>query len=135
MGNEVHLYTLGIDPYVLQMGDVSFYIHQGQPSSTTPPATPPTGTPPLIYKQTKLRGPYENYIFAPRHAKDLGLILEAQNADTIDLGVALGYDEVSDTSTGDQLRALLDGLSHYDAADVSVHVVGLDALGAQHGDG
>jgi len=132
MGNELHLYTFGVDPYVIQMGDVAFFIHQGEPASPTPPARPPGGDP-EIFKTTRLNSPYENYIMAPQRADDVGAILRAQGADAIDLGVALTHE--SEYSRGNQLAALFDGLSQHGSGDVSIHVVSLDHTGHLDPDG
>ena len=133
MESEVHVYTLGMDPFMLRMGDITIFIHQGKPNSDTPPMMPPA-TSPEIYKLTTLGGLYENYIVAPTEARDVGLVLEAQDSDRVNLGVALSHGSPTGAS-GDQLRALLEGVSEYDAGDVSVHVVSLDALDPQVSDG
>jgi hypothetical protein len=134
VGNEVHLYTFGADPFVLQLGDVAFYIHQGARDAPTPPVTTPPAAP-EIFRPTKLSEPYANYIVAPVDARDLSRILLAQDSATIDLGVAVGGPEAGAGSTGEQLRAVLDVLSEYDAGGVSVHVVDMDALRHADGDG
>lgn len=125
----MHLYTSGADPYVLQLGDVAFYIHQGAPDAPTPPVTTPPAAP-EIFRPTKLSEPYANYIVAPIHARDLSRILLAQDSASIDLGVAVGGPEA-----GGQLRAVLDVLSEYDAGGVSVHVVDMDTVRDADGDG
>jgi hypothetical protein len=72
---------------------------------------------------------------APDDPDALGPILNAQHGDTIDLGVALCHDDTPGVSPGDQLRAVLDGLSRRGPGDVSIHVVSLDAVGGPGTDG
>jgi hypothetical protein len=136
MGNEVHLYTLGADPFVLQLGAVAFFIHQGQPASTTQPVNPPTSSSStVIFRQTPLPGPYENYIIAPDRTGDLNRILDAQVTENIDLGVALERRDRTDAAEGEQFQILFDALSQYDTRTVSIHCVSLEAVEGSGEDG
>lgn len=127
MSTEVHVYTLGKDPYALQVGEILFVIHQGEPNSPVIIPTPPSGT---YFTPTPLGGTYANYIMAPRDAEQFNAILGAQHG-RIDLGVALNRADAS----GPEMRAICEGALRHEGGDVAVHVVSLDALDeADHND-
>src|SRR5215216_3407142 len=118
MSKEFHLYTAGQDPFVLPMGDMTLYIHQGVPTSSTPPVSSSSTEEPNIYVPKTQRGLYENYIQAPTEPGVLKNIIDEWAYPGFELGVALSP---ADDPTSDQFRAAVDGLSRSWRDDVTIH--------------
>ena len=121
MSKEVHLYTAGNDPFVLPVGDVTFYIHRGLP--TAAPAAPenPPGGAVVILKPSKLPPVIGAFVASPETSGEFRELLDAQGEGPIELGVALPVFEREIDSHA--LIAVFDGIEAATAEDVTVHLV------------